>query len=114
MLSMGGAPDHGAIGGNSSFGRIDPGTISTRSIGRYRAVLEPEAIASIQMSCGRNMKDYGYFAGPTGMSRRERAAFMIKDFPLTSIRIAGWITIDRINERRGRTVPERRLADVNR
>lgn len=45
MLSMGDAPDHGAIGGNSSFGRIEPGTISTRSIGRFRTVLSPEGIA---------------------------------------------------------------------
>jgi len=113
MLSMGGAPDHGAIGGNSSFGRIDPGTISTRSIGRYRAVLKPEEIASIQMSCGRYLNSYGYSTDPTGMSRRERAKFVVKDVPLTSIRIAGWITVDGINERRGRTVPERRLMEVN-
>jgi len=114
MLSMGGAPDHGAIGGNSSFGRIDPGTISTRSIGRFRVVLEPEEIASIQMSCGRYLKKYGYSAGATGLSRRKRSAFMVKDVPLTSIRIAGWITVDKMNELRGRTVPERRLTDVNR
>jgi hypothetical protein len=114
MLRMGGAPDHGAIGGNSSFGRIEPDTISTRSIGRFRTVLGPEEIAYIQMSCGRYMKEHDYLTDPTGLSNRERLAFMVKDVPLTSIRVAGWIALDKVNEHRGRTVPDRRLTNVNR
>jgi hypothetical protein len=113
MLSMGDAPDHGAIGGNSSFGQMEPGTISTRSIGRFRTVLSPEEIAYIQMSCGRYMKEYGYGSESTGLSSRERLAFLVKDAPLTSMRVAGWITVDKVRELRGRTVPDRRLANAS-
>lgn len=114
MLAMGGAPDHGAIGGNSSFGRIEPDTISTSSIGRFRTVLRPEEIAYLQLSCGRYMKEHGYLPGPIGLSSRERSVFMVRDVPLNSLRVAGWVALDWVKERRGRTVPDRRLTDVNR
>jgi hypothetical protein len=46
--------------------------------------------------------------------RRERLAFVVKDAPLNPIRVARWVTHDRVRELRGRTVPDRRLADASR
>ncbi len=112
-MSMGTPRTTKRSGGISSIGQMEPGTISIRSIGRFRTSLNPEEIAYIQMSCGRYMKRYGYGSESTGLSSRERPTFLVKDTPLTFIRVAGWITVDRVRELRGRTVPDRRLANAS-
>ena len=70
MMTMKGAPDHGDIGGNSSFENFEPGTISTRSIGRFRKVLDPKDIAFIQTATGRDMVQFGYPLEPVQLSCR--------------------------------------------
>ena len=101
MLGMRGAPEEADSGGNSSFGDIQPGTISTRAIGRFRSVLPPRDIAFIQTSAGRLMTAAGYDIEPVDLSPGERAAFLALDLPVRSARLAGWLTMQRLQEHRG-------------
>ncbi len=110
MLGMRGAPEEADSGGNSSFGDIQPGTISTRAIGRFRSVLPPRDIAFIQASAGRLMSAAGYEKEPVHLSPGERAAFLAVDLPVRSARLAGWLTMQRLQEHRGRTAPPQRLS----
>jgi hypothetical protein len=115
MLEMRGAPEETDSGGNSSFGDIQPGTISTRAIGRFRSVLPPRDIAFIQASAGRLMTAAGYEMEPVRLSPGERTAFLALDLPIRSARLAGWLTMQRFQEQRGRAAPPQRLsADVAR
>lgn len=109
MLNMGGAPEHAASGGNSSFTRFEPGTISTRSIGRYRKVLEAEDIAFIQICARREMDVFRYAKDATLLSRPEQLRFYGRDLPLTYARLAGWLALERFNSAKGTPAPESRL-----
>ena len=112
MLSMRGAPDHAESGGNSSFTRFAPGTISTRSIGRYRKVLSPQDIAFIQLCASREMHQFDYAKDTLLLSRGERLHFYGRNLPLTLLRLAGWLAAERITSVRGTTAPESRLRPM--
>ena len=113
MLGMRGAPEEADSGGNSSFGDIQPGTISTRAIGRFRSALSPRDIAFIQASAGRLMSAAGYEKEPVHLSPGERAAFLALDLPVRYARLGGWLTMQRLQDQRGLTAPPQRLsADV--
>jgi hypothetical protein len=110
MLRMGavaGTADHD---GNSSFGTLEPGTISTRPIGRYRSTLTQRQIAFIQWCAKRQMRAHGYDPDTVWLDARERAAFYAVDLPLGWARLAGWTGMQRITDWRDGGVPEQRLA----
>lgn len=109
MLSMQGAPEHGESGGNSSFTRFEPGTISTRSIGRYRKVLAVEDIAFIQFCAGREMRQFDYAKDSILMTRRQRLKVYGRDLSVNLLRLGGWLALDQFNSAKGTPAPESRL-----
>jgi len=112
LLAMGGAPDHGA-GGNSSFERFEPGIVSTRSVGRFREVLDPRDLAFIQAVAGRRMREFGYVVEPVTWSpTASRAGYLLTEWPVQGVRLAGWLANDRLGGRR-RAVPTDRLSPAS-
>jgi hypothetical protein len=111
MLNLEGAADYQQRGGNSSFNRIDPGTISTRPIGRFRKVLSPEEIAFIQSLTGDLMKLFGYSLEPVRLSLRQKARYILYYYLMNYALMLGWMTLTRIKMRRGIKVPSFRLLD---
>ena len=112
MLTMDGAPEHRDTGGNSSFGQIQPGAISTSAIGRFRKVLSSSEIAFIQMWAGRDMEAFGYPREPIRFSLGERLAFFLVGLPMSLARMLGWLTLTAIRMRRGSRIPAFRLVDA--
>lgn len=111
MLAMKGAPDHGDIGGNSSFENFQPGTISTRSIGRFRKVLDQRDIAFIQTCVKQDMIEFDYAMEPIQFSPGDRSMFYLRDLPLNLMRLGGWLTLTKVGDKKGRGVPEHRLKN---
>lgn len=109
MLTMNGASDHTSSGGNSSFGKIEPGKISQKPIGRYREVLSNIEIAYIQMFGGRFMKQLGYVLDPIKLSPSEMLKFYGQVLPSSLIRMAGWIILNALKIKRGEPIPRSRL-----
>jgi hypothetical protein len=108
MLTMQDSPDHGAIGGNSSFGQFEPGSISTKSIGRYRSVLTAEEVAFVQRCAGSLMHAYGYEKDDVGMTPRQSLRYCA-GMPVNAARLSGWLATDAWQRRRGATVPASRM-----
>ncbi|MEM2125342.1 MAG: sulfotransferase [Candidatus Methanosuratincola sp.] len=111
MLNLEGAADYQQRGGNSSFNRIEPGTISTRPIGRFREVLSPEEITFIQFFSGDLMKSFGYSLEPVRLSLRQKARYFLFFFPVNFARMLAWMTLTKFQIRRGIKVPSFRLLD---
>jgi hypothetical protein len=109
MLGMGAVADSRDYSGNSSFGTLAPGTISTRPIGRFRSVLSPRQITFIQACAGRRMAAHGYDLDAVRLSGSDRLAFYAGDAPLGFLRLSGWMVSQRLGDRGGKGVPERRL-----
>ena len=109
MLSMGGASDHTNSGGNSSFGKLEPGKISQKPIGRYREVLSNMEIAYIQMVAGKYMKQLAYQRDDVKLSLGEKLKFYGKVVPSSLLRTAGWILLNAIKIKRGEPIPRSRL-----
>jgi hypothetical protein len=112
MLALDELPELRDSGGNSSFGDMVPGTISSRAVGRFRSVLDPTDITFIQLMARRGMKtlDYGRERarlGPAGAAR-----FAMWDLPVNGARMLGWMVIAQMHERRGAGVPQFRLAEA--
>ncbi|MEX0985640.1 MAG: sulfotransferase [Actinomycetota bacterium] len=104
MLRMGAEPEHRDSGGNSSFGDLEPGTVSTKSIGRFATALSPMELRFVEAMAGPLMTALGYeLAHPSmrGTSVRYYAWFL----PRNAVRMVGWMTYVRILIRRGREVP---------
>jgi hypothetical protein len=110
LLGMEGATVHRDSGGNSSFGQLEPGAISTKPIGRFREVLSAADIAYIQMFAGTVMESYGYPRESVKMSLKEWARFFALIVPVHLVRMYGWLLVNAIQMRRTR-VPQRRLLD---
>jgi hypothetical protein len=113
MLSMEGAPDF-REGGNSSYGKRDPGIISTGSIGRFRDVLSPRQIAFVQFLAGREMSSFGYQPEPVSLARTQGLRLALFDLPVESARLLVWRARERVRDRRGRPLPGYRLIDAER
>ena len=111
MMSMQGAPEHSS--GNSSFEDFQPRTISTKSIGRFRKVLDQKDIAFMQTCVGRDMVAFDYALDPIELSAADRSMFYLVDLPVNYIRMTGWMTKNRYADKRGQSVPEHRLKDSN-
>jgi hypothetical protein len=104
MLAMGAIDEQREQGGNSSFGPQAPGSISTRSIGRYSEVLDPREIAFIERMCREGMEEYDYppshpLPGP---------AWSVTALPVMALRTRLW-RLEEARHRRRQVIPERRL-----
>lgn len=111
MLAMHGAENFRDEGGNSSYGNRQPGQISTSSIGRYRQMLSPQAIAFIQTAARRQMLAFGYEIDPLPWSTRERLRFALLEWPLNMARLLAWHSREAYYDRTGRILPDRRIID---
>jgi hypothetical protein len=105
LLALSGAPEHRDRGGNSSFGDLEPGTISTRAVGRFRAVLSPQDVAFIQLVAGRQMATFGYEHAEVELEGRGRVRFWLATVPAGLARMAGWWALAWARRRRGVQVP---------
>jgi hypothetical protein len=102
MLAMEGASDFRDAGGNSSYAPHAAGTISTSSIGRYRAVLAPADIAFIQDQAATEMRRHGYASEPVPMTSRARLRYAIVRRPGNWLRMVGWRAREWLYDRIGR------------
>lgn len=106
MMRMDGAIDAQDSEGNSSFETFAPGTISPRSIGRFRSVLSPQEIRFIEMATSPWMKRLGYEQDrPAVPDLSFRASYL----PVNLARLGGWMVAATLDRARGNEVPERRL-----
>ncbi|HVR31601.1 MAG TPA: sulfotransferase [Acidimicrobiia bacterium] len=90
MLSMDGVPEQSEEGGNSSFGRLAPGTISARSIGRFAEVLDSKTIALIESLTGERMAEHDYVESQPVLDFAERLSLRAVALPLAHLRVRGW------------------------
>jgi hypothetical protein len=111
MLSMEGARDHRDGGGNSSFGDVDPTTISTKAIGRYRAVLSPFELTYIDLLAGRSLATVGYERERPHLSATERVRFTFAFLPSQYARMLAERASTRLKRWLGDRRPEFRFAD---
>lgn len=112
MLTMEGAPEHRDKGGNSSFGKIEPGVITTSPIGRFRKVLTGSEVEFIQLWAGPDMLALGYQPEPVRMPAGRRLAFFLAELPLNVARMFGWLGVSAAAMRRGIRVPAGRLLEL--
>ena len=112
LLAMSGAPDHGDGGGNSSFGDLAPGTISTGAIGRFRWAVGPRDVAFIQLMAGRQMAALGYEPARVELTGTGWLRFWLAQMPVDLARMVAWMVLARVRRRRGVPVPpaKRRAA----
>jgi hypothetical protein len=110
MLTMTGAPRYSQSGANTSFEKVKPGVISTRSIGRFQQVISPWEIAFIQTFAGRMMAEFDYELFPTSLTARERLAYLAA-MPPGLARMVRWLALDKFSELKGRPLREHRIVD---
>jgi hypothetical protein len=111
MLTMKGAEQFADEGGNSSYGQFEAGTISTRSIGRYRKILSPRQIAFMQKAIGERMTAFGYELDSLNLSSLEALLFWLVDIPINYGRILAWTLRDSFLNYAGRSLPSYRIVD---
>lgn len=113
MLTMEGAVEHKEQGGNSSFGRLKPGVISTKPIGRFRTVLAGAEIAFIQTIAAREMALLGYRSERVELTAVEHLQFYLLEFPISLVRMLGWLALFQVRVKKGIRVPASRLRDIS-
>lgn len=111
LFEMEGLPEHRATGGNSSFGDLEPGAISTRGVGRYRDVLRPGEIAFIELLARRPLARFGYERSGLRLSPRQRLNFYGWELPVALARMVGWTAVSEWSRWRHPGVPAARLAE---
>ena len=111
MLEMRGAPEHLAQGGDSSFEPIEPGEISTRSIGRFPNAISGTEIAFIQMIVGWQMAHFDYEQYPVELSPRERLSLYFVTLPWGVARMGRSLARKWYKHIKGRTIKEHRILD---
>jgi hypothetical protein len=112
MLTMEGAPSHRDKGGNSSYGKREPGRISTNSIGRYRKVLSPREIAFMQVLAKQKMIAYNYQLERIQWSPRDRVLFACFDWPINVGRLLAWRAMEAIHDWTGRSPSPHTITDA--
>jgi Sulfotransferase family len=113
MLSLDGVPEVHDRGGNSSYGERDPGTITTRSVGRFRDVVPPPELAFLQRAAAREMARFGYEAVEVPSTRAQRARFAIWSFPRNRVRMRAGMVLESLGRRRGEQVPAEKRAGTS-
>lgn len=108
MLTMKGSQRHKKAG-NSSFGDIKPGVISTRSIKRYRQVLERDDYWFLQRYLAAAMSRHDYALEPIEASLIRRLQFHLLEMPLNALRVKGWLARARSRIENGEPIPANRL-----
>lgn len=111
MLAMHGAPVFRGKGSNSSYGRRDPGVISTQSIGRFRDVLTADQIAFIQVVAGARMALFGYARHELHLPFHRWLGIAVGAFPRELARLCAWRAREALRNRKGRPVPTYRLVE---
>jgi hypothetical protein len=106
LLAMSGAPDHRDSGGNSSFGDLMPGTISTGAIGRFRRTVAPADVAFIQLAAGRQMAVLGYERASVELTGPRRLRFWLGEMPVDVARMVAWMALAWARRRRGVPIPQ--------
>ncbi len=109
MLAMSGAKSFRDEGGNSSYGQHRPGRISTKSIGRFRQVLNPRQIALMQLFAGREMTALDYPLEAVRLSPGERLWLYLVNLPDSLARMGAWWTRELVLNQVGRPVPAYRI-----
>jgi hypothetical protein len=113
MMEMRGAETFREAG-NSSYGAIPEGTISTRSIGRYREVMRPADTRFLQGRAGQVMLAHGYALDRVEMSAAETLRYGLVELPLQSARMAAWRSREWIRDRLGRAAPGHTMLEGDR
>lgn len=111
MLRMGGVPEQKDRAGNSSFGDVEPGSISTRAIGRFRQVLSPSELAFIELVAGRELSAMGYERAEIHLTPSEKLRFYALHLPVQLMRMTGWMSLAWLHRRRGVRVPASKIDD---
>lgn len=110
MLTMQGAEKFRDDGGNSSYGQLTPGKISTKSIGRFRQVLSKPDIAFMQAFAEQEMLDYDYQPDPIQLSLNERFYYTVSNWPLNLAKLLGWRIRNTFYNQTGRSLPSYRIV----
>ena len=108
MLTMKGSTRHQEAG-NSSFGDIQPGVISTKSINRYRRVLQRDDYWFLQSYLSEAMARHDYAQEPVEAPIARRMQFYLLERPLNTMRVRGWISRAASQVRQGEPIPANRL-----
>jgi hypothetical protein len=111
MLTMEGAPTHRNKGGNSSYGKREPGKISTSSIGRFRKVLSKRDIAFMQAYAERQIAEFGYELDPVVLDAGERLLYACVDWPFNLGRMLAWRAREAVRDRTGRSPSAHTIVD---
>lgn len=109
MLTMQGAQVFLDKGGNSSYGKRQPGAISTNSIGRFREVLSKRDIAFMQAYAEGEMAIFDYPLEPTEFAMADRLYYASIGWPSNYVRMVTWRMLNTFQNRKGRPVPSYRL-----
>lgn len=110
MLTLKGEATYHQQGANSAFEQFEPGTISTRSIGRFRQVISNSEIAFMQRFAGRMMTEFDYELEPVRLSPGDRMAYLAA-LPMGLARMAHWLVLNKFTDRQGRPVRAHRVVD---
>jgi hypothetical protein len=111
MLTMQGSERHKS--GNSSYGNIEPGVISTKSIGRYRQALKPDDYWFMQVYLAQSMARHNYILEPIDASATKRLRFYLVDLPLNSARVKSWMRRAKRQIENGEPIPVNRLTPIS-
>lgn len=112
MLTMAGSGLFRDRGSNSSYGARAVGEITTTSLRRYRQVFSPREIALIQDPARDAMAALGYDCDPVDLAPWDRLRIALFDRPSHAIAAAAWRSRERVENRRGRPLPDYRRVEV--
>ena len=110
MLTMSADQRFHDEGGNSSYERVEPGRISTGSVGRFRGVMSRRQIAYMERVLGPQMSAFDYTQDSLALAGSERLLFSLLDLPWNATRAAAWRTREALLDRMGRPVPTYRIV----
>lgn len=96
-------------GGNSSYGQIKPGRISTDSIGRFRQVMTKGQIMFMQTLAKQDMLEYNYLMEPIKLTSKEQLIFASFEMPIELAHMVAWRTMQVYLDHKGRPVPSYRI-----
>ena len=110
MLAMDGAESFRDEGGNSSYGQLEPGHISTKSIGRFKTVMSKRQIEFMQTFAKPDMLALSYPLEPVQLSFADRLRYTTIDLPVNLVRMQIWSFVEAYRNRTGRSLPSYRIV----